>query len=100
MIYDALEVSVADKISAFDTVRHHIVVEDIGHGGNALRMSALVMNMGDHVRASFEDNPYYRPGQLATRHAQLIGQLVRLARESGHEPTPPDEARQILGLTR
>ena len=69
-----------------------------GHGGNDLRMSALAMNMGGHVRAGFEDNPYYRPGELATSNAQLIERLVRLAREIGREPASPTEARAILGL--
>lgn len=29
-----------------------------GHGGCDLAMSVLAMNMGGHVRAGFEDNPY------------------------------------------
>ena len=79
----------------------------VGHGGNdpsgralrrTLRMSVLAMNMGGHVRAGFEDNAYYRPGEQATSNAQLIERLVRIAREVGREPATPGEARQILGL--
>lgn len=69
-----------------------------GHGGYDLQMSALAMNMGGHIRAGFEDNPYYRPGELATGNAQLIERLVRLAREIGREPATPTEARTMLGL--
>ena len=58
------------------------------------------MNMGGHVRAGFEDNPYYRPGELATSNAQLIERLVRFAREIGREVATAVEARQILGLRR
>jgi len=72
----------------------------VGHGGYDLQMAALAMNMGGHVRAGFEDNPYYRPGQLATSNAQLIERLVRLAREVGREIASPDEARMLLGLTK
>lgn len=71
-----------------------------GHGGHDLRMSLLAMNMGGHVRAGFEDNPYYRPGELATSNAQLIERLVRFAREIGREVATAVEARQILGLRR
>ena len=69
-----------------------------GHGGADLPMSALAMLMGGHARAGFEDNPYYRPGELATSNAQLIERLARLARELGREIASPAEARKMLGL--
>lgn len=69
-----------------------------GHGGHDLRMSVLAMNMGGHVRAGFEDNAFYRPGELAKSNAQLIERLVRLAREVGREIATPAEARAMLGL--
>jgi 3-keto-5-aminohexanoate cleavage enzyme len=70
-----------------------------GHCGHDLRMSSLAMHVGGHARAGFEDNPYYRPGELATSNAQLIERLVRIAREIGREPISPAEARAILGLS-
>jgi 3-keto-5-aminohexanoate cleavage enzyme len=72
----------------------------VGHGGHDLQMSALAMNMGGHVRAGFEDNPYYRPGELARSNAQLIERLVRLANEVGRNIATPAEAREMLGLAR
>jgi 3-keto-5-aminohexanoate cleavage enzyme len=69
-----------------------------GHGGHDLRMSALALGLGGHVRAGFEDNAFYRPGELATSNAQLIERLVRLAREMGREVATTTEARQLLGL--
>jgi 3-keto-5-aminohexanoate cleavage enzyme len=69
-----------------------------GHSGHDLRMSVLAMGMGGHARAGFEDNAYYRPGELATSNAQLIERLVRIARELGREVATPDEARAALGL--
>ena len=69
-----------------------------GHGGHDLRMSFLAMGMGGHARAGFEDNPCYRPGELATSNAQLIERLVRIARDLGREIATPDEARAMLGL--
>jgi 3-keto-5-aminohexanoate cleavage enzyme len=69
-----------------------------GHGGHDLRMSVLAMAMGGHARAGFEDNPYYRPGELARSNAQLVERLVRIARELGREVATPDEARAALRL--
>jgi 3-keto-5-aminohexanoate cleavage enzyme len=63
-----------------------------------LQMSALALNMGGHVRAGFEDNVYYRPGELAQGNAQLIERLVRLAREMGRSVATPAETRAMLGL--
>jgi 3-keto-5-aminohexanoate cleavage enzyme len=70
----------------------------VGHGGSDLKMCFLAMNMGGHARAGFEDNPYYRPGEIAASNAQLIERLVRIAREMGREIASPSEARAILGL--
>lgn len=70
----------------------------VGHGGHDLRISALTLNMGGHVRAGFEDNAFYRPGEHARSNAQLIERLVRLAREVGREVATPAEARRMLGL--
>lgn len=69
-----------------------------GHGAHDLHMSVLAMLMGGHARAGFEDNPYYRPGEVATSNAQLIERLVRMAREIGREIATPSEARDMLGL--
>ena len=72
----------------------------IGHGGHDLAMSALAINIGGHARAGFEDNPYYRPGELAKSNAQLIERLVRLAREIGRSIATPAEARIMLQLKK
>ena len=72
----------------------------IGHGGHDVQVSMMAMSMGGHVRAGFEDNPYYRPGEPATSNAQLIERLVRIAQELGRPVANPREARALLGLTR
>ena len=69
-----------------------------GHGGHDLQMSVLAMSMGGHVRAGFEDNVHYRPGELAQSNAQMIERLVRLANELGRTVATPAEARAMLGL--
>jgi 3-keto-5-aminohexanoate cleavage enzyme len=70
----------------------------VGHSGNDLWTAMMAMSMGGNVRAGFEDNPYYRPGEPAQSNAQLIERLVRLARELRREPASPAEARKLLSL--
>ena len=53
---------------------------------------------GGHVRVGFEDNVYLSKGVLAKSNGELVGKVVRLAKEFGREIATPDEARQILGL--
>jgi 3-keto-5-aminohexanoate cleavage enzyme len=70
----------------------------VGHSGMDLEMAVMSMALGGHVRAGFEDNPYYRPGERATSNAQLIERLVRIAREIGREIISPAAAREAFGL--
>ncbi|MFC1868401.1 3-keto-5-aminohexanoate cleavage protein [Thermodesulfobacteriota bacterium] len=61
----------------------------------ATTMSIL---LGGHLRVGFEDNIYYRRGELATSNAQLVARAARLCRELGRDPASPTEAREMLGL--
>jgi len=70
----------------------------VGHSGHDLRIAAMSMSMGGHVRAGFEDNALYRPGEPATGNAQLVARLVRVAGELGREVATPAMAREILEL--
>jgi 3-keto-5-aminohexanoate cleavage enzyme len=56
--------------------------------------------MGGHVRVGFEDNIYYRKGELATSNIQLVERIVRIANELDREVATPDEARKILNIRR
>ena len=56
--------------------------------------------MGGHVRVGFEDNIYYRKGELADSNARFVERVVRIAREVGREPASISEARAILRLPR
>jgi 3-keto-5-aminohexanoate cleavage enzyme len=70
-----------------------------GIGRHQLPMATLGIVLGGHVRVGLEDNIYYRKGELAT-NAQLVERVVRIANELGREVATPDEARQILHLTK
>ncbi len=71
-----------------------------GMGRHELTLGAMAIAMGGHVRVGFEDNIYYRKGELATGNAQLVARMARIGRELERPPATPDEARKILGLAR
>ncbi|HOJ95159.1 MAG TPA: 3-keto-5-aminohexanoate cleavage protein [Fervidobacterium nodosum] len=71
-----------------------------GIGRYELPLAVHAIVMGGHVRVGFEDNIYYRKGELATSNAQLVERIVRIANEVGREIATPDEARKILGIRR
>ena len=67
-------------------------------GRAQLPMDVAAMVMGGHARTGFEDNLYYRKGELATSNAQLVARLARIAAELNRPPATPAEARAMLGL--
>lgn len=69
-----------------------------GVGRTELPLGAMAIILGGHVRVGFEDNIYYKRGQLAESNAQLVQRMVRLAEELGREVATPAEAREILHL--
>jgi 3-keto-5-aminohexanoate cleavage enzyme len=71
-----------------------------GIGRHQLPMATLAIVLGGHVRVGFEDNIYYRKGELASSNAALVERVVRIARELDRPIATPDEARRILGIPR
>ncbi len=69
-----------------------------GIGAAQLPLGALAIVLGGHVRVGFEDNVYYRKGELATSNAQLVARMARLSRELDRPVATPDEARALLGI--
>ena len=58
----------------------------------------MAIILGGHVRTGFEDNVFYRKGELATSNAQLVERLVTLADNLGRPVATPAEARARLGI--
>jgi 3-keto-5-aminohexanoate cleavage enzyme len=54
--------------------------------------------LGGHLRVGFEDNVYYKKGQLAGSNAQLVARAARIGRELGCDIASPAEARQMIGI--
>ena len=69
-----------------------------GIGAAQLPLGTLAILLGGHVRVGFEDNVYYRKGELAQSNAQLVARMARLSRELDREVATPDEARTLLGI--
>jgi len=71
----------------------------IGIGGRAsLPMALAALVTGGNVRVGFEDNIYYRKGELAKSNAQLVARIANFCQELGHEVATVEDARKILGL--
>lgn len=71
-----------------------------GMGAAQLPMATWSILLGGHVRVGFEDNIYYRKGELASNNAQLVARVARLSTELGRELATADDARVMLGLRR
>ncbi|HET6719529.1 MAG TPA: 3-keto-5-aminohexanoate cleavage protein [Rhodocyclaceae bacterium] len=69
-----------------------------GIGAAQLPLGALAIVLGGHVRVGFEDNVYYRKGELASSNAQLVERIARISREMDRPVATPAEARVMLGI--
>jgi 3-keto-5-aminohexanoate cleavage enzyme len=69
-----------------------------GIGRRQTAMATMAIAMGGHVRVGFEDNIYFRKGELADTNARFVERVVRIAREVGREPADVATARRLLRL--
>lgn len=69
-----------------------------GIGAAELTLGTIAMAMGGHVRVGFEDNLYYRKGELAESNAQLVARMARIAAELNRPVATPDQARELLTM--
>jgi len=65
-----------------------------GVGRYQLPLATQALIMGGNVRVGFEDNIFYRKGEVAKSNAQLVERIARLARELGREVATPEQARK------
>ncbi|MDR2979486.1 MAG: 3-keto-5-aminohexanoate cleavage protein [Bacteroidales bacterium] len=69
-----------------------------GIGRFEFPLAVVAIIDGGHVRMGFEDNVYLSKGVLAKSNGELVGKVVRLAKELGREIATPAETRKILGI--
>jgi 3-keto-5-aminohexanoate cleavage enzyme len=70
----------------------------IGIGRAQLPLSFAALAMGGNVRVGFEDNVYFRKGELAESNAQFVLRAVELVHAAGREVASPDWVRERLGV--
>jgi len=71
-----------------------------GIGRHESTLGTLALAMDGHVRVGFEDNIFYRRGQLAQSNAELVARIVRIAQELDRPAATPSEASEMLELDR
>lgn len=67
-------------------------------GKDQLRIAAMTLAMGGHVRVGLEDSLFCGYGRLARSSAEQVERVVAMARQLSIEPATPAEAREIIGL--
>lgn len=78
--------------------RHRNLVWSVGcKGGNLFPLAMAAIAAGGHVAIGIGDYPYPELGQPS--NAQLVDEVVRLARLVGREVATPAEARTLLGIS-
>jgi 3-keto-5-aminohexanoate cleavage enzyme len=69
-----------------------------GIGSAQLQLGTLAIVLGGHVRVGFEDNVYFRKGELAVSNSQLVQRIADISRLLERPVATPNEARKMLGL--
>jgi 3-keto-5-aminohexanoate cleavage enzyme len=70
-----------------------------GVGRTSLPVMLAALSAGGHLRVGMEDTLTYAPGEPVRDNAQLVARAAGLARIAQRPPLPPDQARELLGIT-
>lgn len=68
------------------------------YGVDQFPLCTLALSLGGHVRVGIGDHSYRERGEPTS--AQLVEQIVTVARAMGREPLSPAEARERMGLAQ
>ncbi|MEA4813643.1 MAG: 3-keto-5-aminohexanoate cleavage protein [Oscillospiraceae bacterium] len=71
-----------------------------GISSGHLPIMMATIAMGGHLRVGLEDNLYMDKGVLAKSNSELVVRAKKALELNNLEAATPDEAREILGLTR
>jgi uncharacterized protein (DUF849 family) len=82
-----------------DLLPENAIWSAFGVSRHQMEIVALSTVLGGHCRVGLEDNIYLERGVFAT-NGQLVDRAARIIRDLGREVATPDEAREILGLSR
>jgi 3-keto-5-aminohexanoate cleavage enzyme len=70
----------------------------IGIGRAQLPLAFAALAQGGNLRVGFEDNVYFRKGELAESNAQFVTRAVDLVHTAGREVATPEYVRKRLGV--
>ena len=70
----------------------------LGAGSNQMRIGALSVASGGHVRVGLEDSIWISKGKHATENSEQVSKIKKIIEEMGLEVASPNEARKILSL--
>jgi len=91
--------NIRNFVNMLDNMPPDSMFQTIGVGLNQMPMITMSIIVGGHVRVGFEDNLFYRRGELLKSTAQKVKQVVQLAEILGREVATPKQARQMLGIS-
>jgi uncharacterized protein (DUF849 family) len=72
----------------------------LGVGRDEFTTCTMALLLGGNVRVGMEDNLYLTRGVKAKSNAELVSKMIRIMGELDFEPATPQEAREILSLTK
>jgi uncharacterized protein (DUF849 family) len=70
----------------------------IGIGRTQLPLLFAALALGGNLRVGYEDNVYFRRGELAQSNAQFVTRAVELVQTAGREVATPAYVRERLGV--
>jgi len=70
----------------------------LGAGRNQLRIAAMSVAMGGHLRVGLEDSLWIGPGKLAETNAAQVRKAREIVEGMGLQLATPDDARELLAL--
>lgn len=70
----------------------------IGIGRAQLPLSLAALALGGNLRVGYEDNVYFRRGELARSNAQFVTRAVDLVHTAGREVATSADVRERLGV--
>jgi uncharacterized protein (DUF849 family) len=70
----------------------------LGAGASQMRVAALSVSIGGHLRVGLEDSLWLAPATLAKSSAEQVAKARLLLEALSIEPASPDEARELLKL--
>lgn len=85
-------------LNVVDNLPEAALFNTLATGRHQLPLTTMSILLGGHVRVGFEDNLYFRKGELARSNAQLVERTREIANLLGRPVATPEQAREILGL--